>query len=81
MRKKKELKKKLEDFIKDESGSISRDKVLKIGLGTISALGIMSAFSSEAAAGHTSNSTHPPIYNSDDHPGCDHVSHSSHSSY
>jgi len=43
MKKKKTFKKKLENFIKDESGNISKDKVLKIGLGTISALGILSS--------------------------------------
>ena len=49
MKKKKEFKKKLEAFVKDESGSISKDTVLKVSLGTISALGIMSSFASGAA--------------------------------
>jgi len=55
---KKKIKKKLEDFIRDESGYISKDKILKIGLGTISALGILGAFSSLEAASHTSHPNH-----------------------
>lgn len=55
-RKKRELKKKLENFLKDESGNASKDKVLKIGLGTISALGIMASFSANLdAQTHTNN--------------------------
>lgn len=82
MKKKKVFKKKLEDFIKDESGNISRENVLKIGLGTITALGIAASFWSEAGAGHSSNSqdTDPkdgltPTAN------CIHGSHTSHHSY
>lgn len=71
MKKKKIFKKKLEDFLKDESGNISRDKIVKIGLGTISALGMMSAFSSA--------DTHYSHENSIDKIAqhCSHVSHSS----
>ena len=58
MKKKKIFKKKLEDFIKDESGNVSRDKVLKIGLGTIAALGIMAAFTSEIGSAHTNHTSH-----------------------
>jgi len=55
-RKKRELKKKLDNFLKDESGNASKDKVLKIGLGTISALGIMASFASNIdAQTHTNN--------------------------
>ena len=84
MKKKKVFTKKLEDFIKDESGNISRDKVLKIGLGTISALGILSAFSSEVAARHFSNASADDPYTSpQDGPehACNHSSHASHNSY
>lgn len=76
MRKKKIFKKNLENFIKDESGNISKDKVLKIGLGTISALGIISSFTSAEAA-HSSVSAADPASNHD----CNHASHGSHSSY
>ncbi|MCK5344321.1 MAG: hypothetical protein KAR20_12995 [Candidatus Heimdallarchaeota archaeon] len=58
MKKRKVFKKKLEDFIKDESGNISRDKVLKIGLGTIAALGIMAAMTSDMASAHTNHTSH-----------------------
>lgn len=78
---KKEFKKKLEDFVKDETGSISRDTVLKIGLGTVSALGIMSSFVADSYAAH-SNSTHTNCpANSGGQPQCCHTSHSSHNSY
>lgn len=88
MKKKREIKKRLEDFIKDETGYISKDKILKIGVGTISVLGIMSAFSSNAVAVHTSHAAHsntatiggttapcPDITHSS------HASHGSHDSY
>lgn len=59
MKKKREThRKKLEHFIKDESGSISKDKILKIGLGTITAIGIISAFSSNLMSAHGSHSSH-----------------------
>ena len=58
MKRKKVFKKKLEDFIKDESGNISRDKVLKIGLGTIAALGIMASVTSDIASSHTNHTSH-----------------------
>lgn len=78
MKKKKVFKKKLEDFIKDESGNISRDKVLKIGLGTISALGILSSFST-AEASHSNITTAPdPLQGQHT---CTHSSHANHASY
>ena len=52
------IKKRLEYFIKDESGYISKDKILKIGLGTVSALGILGAFSNLATAAHASHPNH-----------------------
>jgi hypothetical protein len=55
-KKKREIKKRLEDFIKDETGYISKDKILKIGVGTIAALSIMSAFSSSVAQMNTHSS-------------------------
>ena len=48
------IKKNLADFVKDETGEISKDKILKVGLATISALGILSSFASNAMAQHTS---------------------------
>ena len=36
----------------------SKEKVLKSGLGTISALGIMSGFASDTSAGHTNQTSH-----------------------
>ncbi len=70
MNRKKEFKKKLEDLIKDESGNISKDKVIKIGLGTVSALGILSAVS------HTNS-----IAMAQTEEVCEHSSHTSHTNY
>ena len=47
---KKVMEKKLRDFIKDEEGKISRDKILKVGLGTVSAMSILGAYTSSATA-------------------------------
>jgi len=91
MKKRKKFKKKLVDFVKDESGNISKEKVLKIGLGTVSALGIMAGFASDSVAGHSSSSSHsnagaPPPVPSTGGTQCvfshaNHASHASHSSY
>lgn len=85
----KEIKKKLYDFIKDEEGLVSKENILKIGLGTISALGILSSFSN-AYAGHTNHSSHANnnylTQESIPSTHCyrirgDHTSHASHSSH
>jgi|GEM_PF-1749068 hypothetical protein len=54
------FKKSIKHFIKDESGSIEKDKVIKIGLGTISALAVISALSApkNACAAHTNETNH-----------------------
>lgn len=43
------FKKTIKSFIKDEDGFVNKDKILKIGLGTIGSLGILSSFSSSYA--------------------------------
>jgi len=81
--------KKLSDFVKDEDGFISKESILKIGIGTISVLGVTSsAFAVEC--------TGTPGANSDTYrmeqtwlvssPNCYkmqpcHESHTSHASY
>jgi hypothetical protein len=84
-KKKRKIKKTLHEFIKDESGIVSKEKILKIGLGTISALGILSAFSANLIAGHTNHSSHQNslgILNiSTQCVKIDHVSHYSHNSH
>ncbi|MBL7197987.1 MAG: hypothetical protein ISS47_07795 [Candidatus Omnitrophica bacterium] len=91
MKNKKVFKKKLEDFLRDETGFISKDKILRIGLGTISALAIMSAFTPNVF-GHTSHSSHSNHFSGDVPAGgtCanivhtdynQHGSHGSHGSY
>lgn len=52
-----DFKKSLKDFLKDEEGFISRENILKIGLGTVSAIGILGAFSN-SFAGHVSHASH-----------------------
>ena len=84
-KKKHKIKKSLQEFIKDESGLVAKEKILKIGLGTISALGILSAFSANLIAGHTNHNSHMntlggTVVNAN----CmkvDHVSHYSHNSH
>jgi hypothetical protein len=87
-KKKRKIEKTLHEFIKDESGFVSKEKILKIGLGTISALGILSAFSANVIAQHTNHSSHANNLGivtvsascvRVDHSS--HYSHSSHSSY
>lgn len=51
------FKKTIKGFIRDEDGFVSRKTILKIGLGTISALGIMSSLSN-AVAGHSNHASH-----------------------
>ena len=55
---KKKLKKKLSDFTKDESGNMSKENILKVGIGTLSALGMLSSATSNTWAGHTNTSAH-----------------------
>ena len=55
---KKKLKKNLNDFMKDESGNMSKENILKIGIGTLSALGMLSSATSNSWAGHTNTSAH-----------------------
>lgn len=55
------LKKSIKHFIKDEKGCIEKDKVIKVGLGTISALTVISALSAPknaCAASHTNDTNH-----------------------
>ena len=53
------LPKKLSDFMKDECGDMSRENILKVGIGTLAALGMASSFSSHgwAQVDHTNDSS------------------------
>lgn len=51
-----EIKKSLKDFLADEDGYVSKETVLKIGLGTVAGIGMLGAFS--ASAGHSSHAHH-----------------------
>jgi len=55
---KKKLKKNLNDFMKDESGNMSKENILKVGIGTLSVLGMLSSATSNSWAGHTNTSAH-----------------------
>lgn len=81
MKARKRLKKRLEDFIKDESGFISKDKIMKIGLGTVSVLGIMGAFSSNLIAGHSSHDVHNNALSVTPDGNCARLSHGSHANH
>lgn len=73
------VKKNLYSFIKDEDGYVSKENILKIGLGTISALGVLGAMSNAYAA-HSNHPSHANSLTS----GVVHAStssHGSHSSY
>lgn len=80
-RKKRKIKKQLQEFIKDESGFVSRDKILKIGLGTITALGILSSFSANLIAAHTNHNSHNNVLNGQPAGTCMRVDHTSHYSH
>lgn len=78
---KKGLEKKLSHFIKDESGKISKGKVLKMGLATIA---ILSSLDNNAFAQATHTNT-PPSVQPTPTEDCAtlpvHSNHASHSSY
>lgn len=77
------IKKSVHNFIKDEDGYVSKENILKIGLGTISALGVLGGMTNAYAA----HSNHPSHANSlaDSGPGTvvhsSISSHGSHASY
>lgn len=58
----KRIKRKIESFVKDETGKIAKDKILKVGAGVISALGTMSYLTDVSAqAFHTSSLPDDPV--------------------
>ena len=52
------FKKVLKNFMSDEQGYIKKENILKIGLGTISALGILSSISDLPAQTHAAHAAH-----------------------
>lgn len=54
------LKRTLKGFMKDEEGFITKSSILKLGLGTITALGVLGSLSN-AFAGHTSHASHSNV--------------------
>lgn len=55
-----EIKKSLKDFIADEDGYVSKETILKVGLGTIAGIGMLGAMT--ANAGHTNHPSHANIW-------------------
>jgi hypothetical protein len=57
MKKKKKLhfKKELKKFMKDERGNISEKEILKLGLGTIAALGVLASFPGVVSPAHSNS--------------------------
>jgi hypothetical protein len=54
MRKIKNIRKKLDDFLREESGAMSKESILKIGIAALGGIAAMSSmFPDEAYAGHT----------------------------
>ena len=73
-------KKNLRNFMKDEDGYVSKENILKIGLGTISALGALGGMTN-AYAGHANHPSHANALSSPYSTGVVHQSVSSHSSH
>ncbi|MCC6759457.1 MAG: hypothetical protein IT395_07535 [Candidatus Omnitrophica bacterium] len=70
------LKKSLGELMKDEDGFVSKENILKVGLSTVAALGIVGSLAENSQAVHT-NST-----NLDTSGTCVyHTNHESHSNY
>ena len=84
------LKRTIKGFIKDEDGYITKSNILKLGLGTVSALSIIGSLSNSFAA-HASHANHANVNGIDEvwQGDCykfeayhtSHASHGSHSSY
>lgn len=51
------FKRTIKDFIRDEDGFVSKETILKIGIGTIAALGVLGSVSN-MYAGHASHAAH-----------------------
>ncbi|NTV30156.1 MAG: hypothetical protein HGA80_08770 [Candidatus Omnitrophica bacterium] len=54
-----ELKKSLKDFLADEDGYVSKETVLKLGLGTVAGLGALGALAN--AQSHTNHAHHANV--------------------
>jgi hypothetical protein len=52
------LKRSLNEFLADESGFVSKETILKIGLATVSGIGMMGALMEFSSAGHSNHPSH-----------------------
>ena len=67
MKKIKNIKKELNDFLKDESGKMSKDNILQIGLGALGSVAAIAMFLPEASSQEGHFSTVPFNTSSADH--------------
>lgn len=72
----KKIKKEMHDFLKDESGTVSKETVLKIGIGSAAVLGVLGMTHTADAGYSHHNSINFACY--DD---ASHSNHFNHSSY
>lgn len=71
------LKKSLGELMKDEDGFVSKENILKVGLSTVAALGVVGALAENSQAVHTNSTALDPQNNT-----CvNHTNHENHSSY
>jgi hypothetical protein len=71
------LKKSLGELMKDEDGFVSKENILKVGLSTVAALGVVGALTeTQAQVVHTNAVVPDP-----GQPCANHTNHSSHTSY
>ncbi len=80
---KSKVKKELKNFLKDESGLMSKENILKVAIGSAAILGLIQAGNAEAGCSHSNSCS---IESKDIGGGCyevytTHSNHCSHSSY
>jgi len=89
MKRLKRIKKELKNFMKDESGKMSKENILRIGIGTIGITGMVSMWGGESGWSHTDTANEDHYYDLirtyttsqyDDYAPHDHVNHTSHTS-
>ena len=70
------IKKSLGELMKDEDGFVSKENILKVGLSTVAALGVVGALTEQSHAQHTNSVVVNPSGTC-----ANHSNHNSHSSY
>ena len=70
------IKKSLGELMKDEDGFVSKENILKVGLSTVAALGVVGALTEQSHAQHTNT-----VVLGGGGTCANHTNHNSHSSY